>query len=370
MNLHSSQYGGAGTRRLVACALGLTALLSCLPAPAHAGSDERKGTNGALELALPVGPRGTALGNSVVGDATGIEAIFWNPAGLATIQGTEAMFSNTQYIANMKINYAAIATKMGDWGTMGLNAKVLSIGDVIVTTEAAPEGTGEVLQPTFTVMGVTYARQFTDRVLFGATANWVNESILNETANGLAFDFGVEYLTGWNGLRFGMAMKNFGGSMRFDGSDFETSVVLPSSDPTSAARTLRTSSSSFEMPSYFTLSASYDLMTNQDYGLKAMGGFQNNNFEGDNVSAGLEWNYKDTFGLRGSWLGSLTSQFDPVTGNETVKFRSGTDIYSGFALGAGAKMQVGGSKLGVDVAWRPVDHYFDDVLEVGLKLAF
>ena len=41
----------------------------------------RRGTDGALELQLPVGARGSALGGSVASDVTGVEGIFWNPAG-------------------------------------------------------------------------------------------------------------------------------------------------------------------------------------------------------------------------------------------------------------------------------------------------
>src|SRR5262245_34075160 len=75
---------------------------------AGAGSNGRKGTVGATELQIPVGPRSTALGGAVASDVDGIEAMFWNPAGLATNAGTEAMFSNTQYFAKMKLYYAGV----------------------------------------------------------------------------------------------------------------------------------------------------------------------------------------------------------------------------------------------------------------------
>src|SRR5262245_27213316 len=99
--------------RLVIRVLVVLALMACSATPVLAGSDERKGTGGALELRLPVGPRGTALGGAVVSDAAGIDALFWNPAGLATIQRTEATFSHTRYFADMKLNYAAVGTHLG-----------------------------------------------------------------------------------------------------------------------------------------------------------------------------------------------------------------------------------------------------------------
>lgn len=357
--------------RLVIRALVLLALLSWTAAPAFAGSDQRKGTDGAQELRLPVGPRGSALGGAVVGDASGVEALFWNPAGLAGLQKTEAMFSHTQYFADQKLNYAAIGANLGGFGNLGFNAKVLSIGDVIVTTEDAPEGTGEIATPTFTILGITWAKQFTDRVAFGATANYVNEKIINQTASGVAFDFGVQYATGWNNLKLGVAMKNFGPSMQFDGPGSEVSFIPPGSSPSASPRIFNSQSAAFEMPSFFTLGASYDMMSSADMKLVALGAFQNNNFEGDNVRGGLEWSYRNLFALRGSYFGSFNNTVDLATGDETSSFKGGDDLYTGFSLGGGAQVRTGDTgKLAVDVAWKPVRDFFDDTFEVALKLGF
>src|SRR5258708_2932890 len=92
--------------------------------PALAGSAERKATDGAPELLIGVGPRGTALGSALAGEAGGVEAIYWNPAGLASLEGTETMFAHTQYFAGMKLNYAAIGTRWGTVGEFGFHAKV------------------------------------------------------------------------------------------------------------------------------------------------------------------------------------------------------------------------------------------------------
>ncbi len=358
--------------RLIVRALVLTALLIGASAPAHAGSEGRKGTDGALELRIPVGARGTALGGAVVGDASGVEAIYWNPAGLASLQHTEAMFTHTAFFAEQKLNYAAIASNLGAFGVLGFNAKVLSVGDVIVTTEDAPEGTGEIAQPTFTVLGLSWAKQFTDRVMFGVTANYVNERIITQSASGVAFDFGVQYLTGWNGLKVGMVMKNFGPSMAFSGPGSEISVLPPGSDPSAVPRIFNSESASFEMPSFFSLAASADMFSSPQYRLTALGSFQNNNFEGDELRGGLEWGYRDLFALRGSYFGAFNNRVDLTTGDETVKFRGGDDLYTGVALGAGARIRTGDTaRLGVDLTWRPVRQgLFDDIFDLGVRLGF
>ncbi len=358
--------------RLSILALALAVVLAGAAAPALAGSIGRVGTDGAPELQIPVGPRGTALGGAVVGDATGAEAMFWNPAGLATLDHTEALFSHTQFFADMKLNYVAVGTKMGGFGTLGLAVKVLSIGDVIVTTEAAPDGTGEIAQPTFTVLGATWARQFTDRVLFGLTANLVNEHVISETATGVAFDFGFQYLTGWRGLRLGAVMKNFGPTMTFGGTGGEVGFVPPGSDPSSSTRIFNTESAAFDLPSYFTLAASYDLFASPAYKVTALGAFQNNNYSGDAIRGGLELGYREMFALRGSYFGTFTGAVNQTTGDESQAFVGGDNLYTGIAIGAGAKVRTGETaRLGVDFTWRPVRQgLFDDIYDVGLKFSF
>jgi hypothetical protein len=371
MHTHSAQWRDRRMGPLVMRALTAAALLVMVVGPAWAGSDLRRGTDGALELQLPVGARGTALGGTVVADASGAEAIFWNPAGISAAERTEVMFTYSQYFAGMKLNYAALAAKLGNFGVLGLSAKVLSIGDVIVTTEDAPDGTGEILDPTFSVLGVSVARQFTDRVLFGGTMNYVNESIASVSAAGVAFDLGVQYVTDWHKLRFGMVMKNVGPSMAFNGPGFEANIQPPVSDPTAANRTFRATSASFEMPSFFTLAGSLEAAKTPQYRVSVLGAFQNNNFTGDVIRGGVEWAYRDAFALRGSWFGSFSSTVNLDSGEETSRFSSGERIYSGYSLGAGAQMRMGDSgHLGVDVAWLPVKNWFDDTFEVGLKLRF
>jgi hypothetical protein len=125
------------------------------------------------------------------------------------------------------------------------------------------------------------------------------------------------------------------------------------------------------MPSLFSLAASMDAVKNPQYRFSLLGAFQNNNFTGDVIRTGAEWSYRDMFALRGAWFGSFESTQDITTGEESSSFTSGERIYSGYSLGAGAAMRMGDTgKLGVDLAWRPVKDFFDDTIEVGLRLTF
>ncbi len=336
-------------------------LLGASAGIASAGSSERQGTEGASELRIAVGPRSTALGGTTIADVTGPEALYWNPAGIAGEQGTEAYFSHLSYIADMNVNYFALVTRVGESGNLGFSAKMLDVGDVIVTTEASPDGTGEILSPVFATIGVSYARRFTDRVRFGTTAQLVNESVGQARARGLALDFGFQYDTGTNGPTFGFVMKNFGTSMSYSGSAFEVNLPIPSQEPGSSNRTVQATSAGFELPSYFQIGAAYDLLRagreSEQNRLRVLGLFSSNNFTPDEMRGGAEFSYRDQFALRAGY-------------DTRVSDRS-TDMYNGFSYGAGLNFKVGNmSHLRFDYAGRMVKNFFNDTHEFAVRLDF
>ena len=72
----------------------LTLCIALLMADVFAGTGRREGTSGAQELLIPVGAVSTALGGANIANASGIDAMYWNPAGLAAAEkNAEAMFS-------------------------------------------------------------------------------------------------------------------------------------------------------------------------------------------------------------------------------------------------------------------------------------
>ncbi|MBI1796570.1 MAG: PorV/PorQ family protein [Candidatus Eisenbacteria bacterium] len=330
------------------------AILAVTTATAHAGSDNRLGTGGATELRIPVGARGVALAGSYLGTVTGAEAMFYNPAGLAgTDSPTEVLFSNTQYIADMKVNYFAVAQQMGGLGMVGFSVKVLSVGEIPFTTESAPDGTGEVFSPTFSTLGLTYARRMTDRVNFGGTLTYISERVLQETAAGVAFDFGFQYDPDYNGMRLGMAMKNFGPNSEFGGSDFERLQHVSGDDPQASGRSLSLGSAKFELPSSFQFAVSYPIVHGPQGSFTIHGLYLNNSFAVDEGRIGAEYMYKKDFALRAGY-----------------KITNNSDDLMLFSYGVGLRAPLGGTSLWVDYAGQLVKNYFSDVQHVSVKFVF
>lgn len=331
------------------------ALVIVLSAMLLAGSEDRIGTAGAQELRIPVGSRGSAMGGAQVATAQGAEALFWNPAGAVGAGTTEAMFSHLQYFADMNLEYAAVKTNIEGFGTIGASVKVLAVGDILKTTWADQQGAGdEYFNPTFSVIGLTYARQFTDRVSFGATGYFLNERVEQVSAHGMAFDFGFTYIPNYRGLKFGVVVKNLGPEMSFDGANFGNSVIPPESNPQSISKDLRSQSAAFDMPSSLQFGAAWNPLQrpNEKNNIELSTVFQSNNYSQDEFRGGFEYSYSDMFFLRGGYAGSSQTEY----------------IY-GPSFGAGIKMHWGATMVTFDYSWQKTE-YFDDNQYFTVKLSF
>jgi hypothetical protein len=328
-----------------------------------AGTGKRRGTASGLELLIPVGSRGTGLGGNVSSTISGIEAIYWNPAGLAVSNSAaEVMVSHLRYIADIDVNYAAASFRFGI-GSIGISAKTFDFGDIPVTTELQTEGTGETMNPSFVTVGLTFARQMTDRISFGATGKVVSEKILRSNASTFAFDFGLQYSTSVKGLKLGVALKNLGPNMQFSGSDAETRTQPADTEPSSRDRNLRVPLGSFELPSTLELGLSYDMSFSESSVLTLGGNFLNHNFGLDQYGLAAEYNLNNTLFLRGGY----TIAYDP----DTDDFKSQDDEYIfGPSFGGGVNLKVSETmRLNFDYAYRVTD-LFDDNQWFTLGLTF
>lgn len=313
---------------------------------AHAGNANKIGTGGAQELVIPVGSRGTAMGGAVVADSRGVDAIYWNPAGLAELyEGTEAMFTHLPYIADIDVEYAVLATAIEDFGTIGASVKVVDIGDIEETTEQYPDGTGRIFSPAMSVVGLTFAKPLTYNISFGMTGYYIHESIDEVTASGVAFDFGFIYQTKFDGLRFGFVMKNYGPDMRFSGSGFERT-------PTDEKRAVASENAPFELPTSINLGVSYNFMASGVNSLTMSGNFRANNQANDYWQGGVEYGYDEKFFVRAGYNYSEQEGY----------------IY-GAALGLGAAIPVGNSTLTLEYTWTETE-VFDNNQFYTVRFAF
>ncbi len=336
--------------------LALSVLLGIVGDTAYAGRGDKVGTPAAPELLIPIGSREIALGGSSLSTTSGIEAIYWNPAGVArSSYGAEALFSYMTYIADIGVEYAAVTSTFPEFGTVGLSIKSLSFGDIEITTEDAPDGTGQLFSPAYLTIGLTYSRLLTDRISVGVTTKLITERIDRVSASGVAFDAGIQYTGFANvaGLSIGVAVKNIGPTMQFDGSGLlrEASVE----DSRRPASNYKIQASSDELPSVIELGVGYRYKIEERSAFSVSTLFQNNNFSDDEYKFGLEYGYDNMFFIRGGYNVS----------QESIQ----SSYIFGATFGAGVHYGFSGLDMAVDYAYRDVK-FFSANHAISLKLGF
>jgi len=335
--------------RIIKCALLVLVALGLVwdEGSAYAAGHSRSGTAAAPELLIPVGARDMALGGASIANTSGIEALYWNPAGFARSDAqTSAMFSTMSYIADINVNYVAVGTRFPGLGALAVTLKALDFGDIPITTETRPDGTGGTFSPTFFSLGLTYAREMTDRIALGTTIHYISDSMDRVDASAMAFSVGLQYLDLGNieGLDMGVAIKHIGQRMRYTGPGLLNRGTLDRlSRPTSF---YNVEASSADLPSTFEIGLGYRYPLEDMGQLNLSTSFQHNNYNYDEYRTGAEYLYGDFLAVRGGFV--YAGDSDDDTYPFGTSFGVGLDLSS-----LGGKFQ----NARFDYAYTSVDHF-------------
>jgi hypothetical protein len=308
------------------------------------GNKDRIGTAAAPELLIPVGARGVAMGASMISNISGIDAIYYNPAGL--VRGSsniEIMFSNMTYFADMNVIYLAASAKAGSLGTFALSLKSLSIGNINQTTVDFPDGTGLVYSPSYVNLGFTYSTQLIDRVSVGATATWISHTIMSTTESGFGLNFGIQYVgLGLPGLSLGVAIKNIGSSMSFAGSDLYQQVIY-TANTSRPTEFLSIKTAPADLPAMLELGVGYVYKIDEQTNFDITGNYMNAGLGEDEYRLGGEFAYDNMLFVRAGY-NFVPDAAKDVVGNSSYMFN--------WAAGAGYKTDLGGLSVGLDYTYQ------------------
>lgn len=229
-------------------------------------SQTKVGTTAANFLTIPVGPRATGMGGAFTGIANDATTSYWNPGGLSRVPRSEFTFAYTEWLVQTKFNWFGLAFKLDDDNAVSLFVNQLDYGDEEVTTVESPNGTGERWKAQDIAVGLSYARNLTDRFSVGGTVKYISQSIWNENATAFAVDIGLLFLTPLEGLNLGMNISNFGTEMKLDGED----LLLPADiDPSHAGNNSSISSKlqtdPWPLPLVFAVGVGYDVFNTDDW---------------------------------------------------------------------------------------------------------
>ncbi len=263
----------------------------------------KTGTVAAPFLEIPVGAPAVGMGTAYVSLANDPTALYWNAAGVASLQNNELVAAHMGWIADTRFDFAALVLPLGDFGTLGFSYTSLSMDDMKVRTVELPEGTGEYFSAGDIAAGVSYARRLSERFSVGFTAKYIHQSIWHESASAFALDFGTLFRTDlFGGMVIGASLSNFGTSMKLSGRDLRQFVRI---DPTKLGSNERVptdvETESWDLPLLFQLGVSTSPLRGEDYrwtvAVDAL--HPNDNYE--SVNLGTELAYRDFLFLRGGY---------------------------------------------------------------------
>jgi hypothetical protein len=262
----------------------------------------KRGTTSAPFLSIAQGARALSMGGAFVAVASDPSAMFWNPAGVAELQGFNLIFDHTLWIADIKYEYLGITYNVGSFGALGLNITASNIGDMKVTTVDMQDGTGEVFGVSDIAVGLTYAIKLTEDFSIGFNPKFIHQSIWKMSANAFAIDLGVKYRTPFRGFTLGMSASNFGGKMRMQG---DNALVLYDPDPDNGGNNSRIpaelQTDEWALPLNFRIGLAYDVTFGSFGALTLAVDGQHPADDYESVNVGGEYVFDNVLYLRGGW---------------------------------------------------------------------
>jgi hypothetical protein len=317
--------------------LGLFAVLVLTSQAQATDVFEKVGTVGCQFLEIGAGPRGVGMGEAMVAAAEGVESIYWNPAGLRSISRPTAIFTYGTWPADISHQFAAVAMRDPfSGGIAALSITSLQMDAMKVTTSDIPDGVGVNFSPEDVAIGLTYAREFTDKFAAGGTLKWIHSTLADlevlgvaglEDYRGSGFvgDFGTHYKTGFHSLEIGLMIQNMGPEI----------VYIEEPVP---------------MPSTFKFGLAMNVLETPGQTVKVAVEFRHPSDSAEKINVGAEYALGDMYFVRAG-------------------YKMGYDEES-FTAGGGARVPLGNlGRVGLDVSYADFG-YLGGIVRGGLTVEF
>ncbi|MEN8223929.1 MAG: PorV/PorQ family protein [Bacteroidota bacterium] len=343
-------------------ALVIISMLIIPDSSVFAGNKDRSGQAGATELLINPWARSSGWGSVSTASVNGLESMFINVAGLAFTKRTEMIFSHTTYLKGSGINMFAFgfSQRVGDAGVLGLNVVSMSFGEIDVTTTDLPEGGKGTFKPNLMNIALAYSKAFSNSIYGGINVKIISESIADVSAQGIAIDAGIQYVTGEKEqIKFGIALKNIGPRMKFSGDGLLRKAFFPEQ---ANAFSMSTPSESFELPTALDIGASYDFYIGDWNRISLAGNFRSNSFGKDQIIVGAEYAFRSYLMIRTGY-----------TYEEGIFDKADrTTVFTGPSVGLTVSVPTNkekGSSIGIDYSYRETDP-FAGTHSIGVRLVF
>lgn len=261
------------------------------------------GTTSAPFLEIEAGARAIGMGGAFVAVANDASSIYWNPAGMAKLSMNEVILNHTEWIAGINYDFAGIVLKIDDANAVGISYTGVNLGkDMEVRTILEPEGTGELFSVGDIALGLSYARNLTDRFSIGFTGKYIQQTIYHMSADAFALDIGTLFKTRLNGMTIGMSISNFGSKMQMKGKD---TLVKHDIDENKEGNNDRISAhldtDAWSLPLLLRIGAAMDVVNNNYSRLTISADAMHPSDNLESINIGCEFSIKEFLFLRGGY---------------------------------------------------------------------
>lgn len=204
---------------VIICILGFVDVYAQYAVHSFRSDVTKVGTTAVPFLTIGIGARANAMGGAYVSVANDVTALFWNPAGIASLNTYQLVLIHSDWIADLRHDFIGAAIPLGIIGSIGFSLNALTMDETMVRTPDYPDGTGERVESYDMAMGLSYARTITDRISIGGTVKYIRSQLWHMSAQTMAFDLGLVFSNIFNFVQMGAAITNIGGKMKYSGRD-------------------------------------------------------------------------------------------------------------------------------------------------------
>jgi hypothetical protein len=165
-------------------------------------------------LEIPAGARAAALGGAFASLAQGVEAAFWNPAGLEAVKGIQVTGTHVEYLQTLRIEqFAAARRSFGG----GLAASLRALYSEPIDKRDADGNLIGSFGFHDLEFALAYGRSVAPGLSMGATVQAVRERLDDVAASTFAAGFGAAWAPARvAGLRLGLSAQNLGAAARYN----------------------------------------------------------------------------------------------------------------------------------------------------------
>lgn len=179
------------------------------------------GNTGLSFLKFGFGARNIAMGDAGTALSNDLTSLFYNPAKLAATEKSEVFIMHNEWIQDVSSEVVGVKTEF--WNIpFALGFNVSSVNDLEFRTRPGEPETK--FDANYFFGSLSTGFNVTEEIAFGASIKYLYEGLINDEANGVGFDFGVNYLLPYKGVTASAVIKNIGSmsALRNEGTNLPT----------------------------------------------------------------------------------------------------------------------------------------------------